>query len=148
MQKLVESYRKDLDKQLRSYIQHAGLARSQENFGRVMTKEDSIRASISNEIAANIANHAQQLHDREQNTELVQYLLKTAEQLESVQEYKERFNQITAAALTFYDRFERSIAAEQNPFTDASDKAAWESHAKKARAYIKESKEAFSKAYL
>lgn len=148
MQKLVESYRKDLDKQLRSYIQHAGLARTQENFGRVMSKEESIRGSISSEIAANIGNHAQQLHDREQNTELVQYLLKTSEQLESVQEYKERFNQVTAAALTFYDRFERSIAPEQNPFTDSADKTAWENHAKKARAYIKESKEAFSKAYL
>jgi hypothetical protein len=65
-----------------------------------------------------------------------------------MQEFKERFNQITASAITFYDRFERSISPEQNPFTDPKDKAAWEQHAKKARAYIQQSKEGFTKAYM
>ncbi len=148
LQKLVENYRRDLDRQLRLYLQHGGLARSQENYSRVMSKEDSIRQAIRTEVSANIAGSAQRLHDQEQNTALVQYLLKTSEQLDSVQEYKERFNQITAAALTFYDRFERSIAPEQNPFTEANDKAAWENHAKKARSLVKESREAFVRAYL
>ena len=75
-------------------------------------------------------------------------MLKTSEQLEGMQEFKERFNQITSSAITFYDRFERSVAPDQNPFTDAKDKAAWEQHAQKARNYIKQSKEAFAKAYM
>ncbi|AVV83145.1 hypothetical protein SPWS13_1336 [Shewanella putrefaciens] len=50
--------------------------------------------------------------------------------------------------LTFYDKFERSIATEQNPFTDPSDRAVWEQHAKSARNYIRQSKEAFTKAFM
>lgn len=148
LQKQVDSYRKDLDRQLRLYLQHGGIARSQENFSRAMSKEDSIRRLLREQVAAHVAGQAQNWYDREQNTELVQYLLKTSEQLDSVQEYKERFNQITAAALTFYDRFERSIAPEQNPFSEAADKTAWENHAKKARQLLKDSREAFVKAYL
>lgn len=148
LQKLVDSYRKDLDRQLRIYLQHGGIARSQENFSRVMSKEESVRAQVREQLAGNIAHTAQGWYDREQNTDLVQYLLKTSEQLDSVQEYKERFNQVTAAALTFYDRFDRSIAPEQNPFSEPGDKTAWENHAKKARQLLKESREAFIKAYL
>ena len=148
LQKQVDSYRKDLDRQLRLYLQHGGIARSQENFSRAMSKEDSVRQLLREQVAAHVAGQAQHWYDREQNTELVQYLLKTSEQLDSVQEYKERFNQITAAALTFYDRFDRSIAPEQNPFSEAADKTAWENHAKKARQLLKDSREAFVKAYL
>ena len=148
MLKMVEVFRKDLDKHLRDYIQHGGLARTQENYSRVMSKEESIRANIMDEVALNVTNKAQSYLASENNTELVQYLLKTREQLEALQEFKERFNQITASSITFYEKFERSVAPEQNPFTDAKDKAAWEQHAKKARTYIQQSKEAFSKAYM
>ncbi len=148
MAKMVELFRKDLDKHLRNYLQHAGLARTQENYGRVMSKEESIRVNVMTEVALNVTNRAQSYLASENNTELVQYLLKTREQLEALQEFKERFNQITASSITFYEKFERSVAPEQNPFTDAKDKAAWEQHAKKARAYIQQSKEAFSKAYM
>jgi len=150
---MVELFRKDLDKHLRNYLQHAGLARTQENYGRVMSKEESIRVNVIDEVALNVTNKAQSYLASENmtsanNTELVQYLLKTREQLEALQEFKERFNQITASSITFYEKFERSVAPEQNPFTDAKDKAAWEQHAKKARNYIQQSKEAFSKAYM
>jgi len=148
MLRTVESFRKDLDKHLRDYIRHGGLARSQENYSRVMSKEESIRAKIADELSLNVSGKALQYLALNDNTQLVQYVLKTSEQLEGMQEFKERFNQITSQALTFYDRFERSIAAEQNPFSDAKDKATWEQHAGKARQYIRESKEAFAKAYM
>lgn len=148
MLKMVEVFRKDLDKHLRDYLQHAGLARTQENYSRVMSKEDSIRALIINEVGENVTNKAQGYLAANDNTQLIQYMLKTSEQLEGMQEFKERFNQITSSAITFYDRFERSVAPDQNPFTDAKDKAAWEQHAQKARSYIRQSKEAFAKAYM
>ena len=96
----------------------------------------------------NVTNKAQGYLAANDNTQLIQYMLKTSEQLEGMQEFKERFNQITSSAITFYDRFERSVAPDQNPFTDAKDKAAWEQHAQKARSYIRQSKEAFAKAYM
>lgn len=148
MLRTVESFRKDLDKHLRDYIRHGGLARSQENYSRVMSKEENIRSKIAEELSQNVSGKALQYLALNDNTQLVQYVLKTSEQLEGMQEFKERFNQITSQALTFYDRFERSIAAEQNPFSDAKDKATWEQHASKARQYIRESKEAFAKAYM
>jgi hypothetical protein len=148
MLKMVEVFRKDLDKHLRDYIQHAGLARTQENYSRVMSKEDSIRALVITEVEKNVTTKAQGYLATNDNTQLIQYMLKTSEQLEGMQEFKERFNQITSSAITFYDRFERSVAPDQNPFTDAKDKAAWEQHAQKARSYIKQSKEAFAKAYM
>ncbi|MBU2178209.1 MAG: hypothetical protein KJ930_02140 [Gammaproteobacteria bacterium] len=148
MLKNVEVFRKDLDKHLRDYLQHGGMARTQENYSKVMSKEDSNRQQIAEQVSNNVTNKAQGFLASENTTELVQYMLKTSEQLDGMQEFKERFNQITASAITFYDRFERSIAPEQNPFTDPKDKLAWEQHAKKARTYIQQSKEGFSKAYM
>ncbi len=148
MLKNVEVFRKDLDKHLRDYLQHGGMARTQENYSKVMSKEDSNRQQIGEAVSNHVTNKAQGYLASENTTELVQYMLKTSEKLDGMQEFKERFNQITASAITFYDRFERSIAPEQNPFTDAKDKAAWELHAKKARTYIKQSKEGFSRAYM
>lgn len=148
IQRSVDSFRKDLDKHTRDYLQHAGQARTQENFSKVMSKEEPNRQAIAAAVASHITTKATALQQSENTTELVQYMLKTSEQLERMQEFKERFNLITAAVLTFYDKFERSIAPDQNPFSDANDKKAWEQHAQKARTYIKQSKDAFSKAYL
>lgn len=148
MLKTVDGFRKDLDKHSREYLQHAGFARNQENFSRMMSKEESVRLQLQQETELQISGQALQFLQTENTTELVRYMLKTSEHMEALQEYKERFNQITSAQITFYDRFERSIAPEQNPFTDKSDREAWESHAKKARDYIRQSKEAFAKAYL
>lgn len=148
MLKSVDSFRKDLDKHLRDYIRHTGLARSQENVSRVLSKEESVRTQFAAEVSERISGRALQYLATNNSTQLVQHVLKTTEQLEGITEYKERFNQITAQALTFYERFERSIAADQNPFSNAKDRAIWEQHAAKARRYIEESKEAFTKAYL
>lgn len=148
MLKNVEGFRKDLDKHLRDYLQHGGMARTQENYSKVMSKEEINRQQIAEQVSNHVTNKAQGYLASENTTELVQYMLKTSEKLDGMQEFKERFNQITASAITFYDRFERSIAPEQNPFTDPKDKAAWEQHAKKARTYIQQSKEGFTKAYM
>jgi hypothetical protein len=75
-------------------------------------------------------------------------VLKTSAQLEHTQSYKDQFNQITSAVLTYYDRFERSVHSSQNPFTEAADKQIWDSHAVKARDYLQQSKESFNRAYL
>ncbi|HAT41985.1 MAG TPA: hypothetical protein DCS87_09730 [Rheinheimera sp.] len=144
----VDTFRKDLDKHSRDYMQHGGMARTQENFSRVMSKDEAIRAAIAKEVEDKVTAKALTLLQNENNTDLVQYMLRTSEQLEAMQEFKERFNGLTSALITFYDRFERSIAPDQNPFSEKSDRDAWEQHAKKAREYIKQSKEAFAKAYM
>ncbi len=148
MQKNLDSFRKDLDKQLRSYLQHASIARTPENYSKVMSKDEVARLQVMNDASANISARAEALLAANNNAELVQYMVKTTEKMEEFQEFKERFNQITSAMLTFYDRFERSIAAEQNPFTDPHDRSVWEQHAKNARSYIKQSQQAFTKAYM
>lgn len=148
MQKNLDAFRRDLDKHLRSYLQHASIARTPENYSRMMSKDEQSRAVIIAEASANISAKADALLAANSNAELVQYMIKTTEKMDEFQEFKERFNQITSAMLTFYDRFERSIAAEQNPFTDPSDRAVWEQHAQSARSYIGQSKEAFTKAFM
>ncbi len=148
MQKNLDNFRKDLDKHLRSYLQHASIARTPENYSKVMSKDDQTRAQIIAETSTNISAKADVLLASNSNAELVQYMIKTTEKMDEFQEYKERFNQITSSMLTFYDRFERSIAAEQNPFTDPNDRAVWEQHAQSARNYIHQSKEAFTKAFM
>lgn len=75
-------------------------------------------------------------------------MMKATETMEETQVFKERFNQIASSVITFYDKFDRSVAKEQNPFSDAKDRALWESHAVKVRNYIQESKAAFAKAYM
>ncbi|MDZ7902811.1 MAG: hypothetical protein U5L01_09860 [Rheinheimera sp.] len=152
MLKNVDSFRKDLDKQRSQIISnmvvwHALKKTSAES--RRTQKNEATRQQVMEEVGNNVTLRAQGLLNLENNTELVQYVLKTSEQLEAMQEYKERFNQIHCLkVITYYDRFERSIAPDQNPFTDPADKASWEQHAQKARSYIKQSKEAFTKAYM
>ena len=70
---------------------------------------------------ANISAKAEALLASNSNAELVQYMIKTTEKMDEFQEFKERFNQITSAMLTFYDRFERSIAAEQKGASSGGD---------------------------
>ena len=113
-----------------------------------MSKDEAVRGQIAKEVEDKISAKALTLLQNDTNTDLVQFMLRTSEQYEAMQEFKERFNGLTSALITFYDRFERSIAADQNPFSEKSDREAWEQHAKKAREYIKQSKEAFAKAYM
>ena len=100
------------------------------------------------EVAGNISLQANSYLHEGNNTQLVRFVLKTSEQLEQTQSYKDQFNEIISAMLTYYDRFERSVNSNQNPFTDKNDKQLWETHAQKARGYLQQSKSAFNSAYL
>ncbi|WP_417706503.1 BAR domain-like protein A BdpA [Rheinheimera aquimaris] len=144
----IEDFRRHLTKQLRDTLQHASMARSQEALSRALSKDEAVRQKLMQEVAGNISLQANSYLNGGNNTELVRFVLKTSEQLEQTQSYKDQFNQITSAMLTYYDRFERSVNVSQNPFTDNNDKQLWENHAQKARAYLQQSKESFNRAYL
>ncbi|WP_273020941.1 hypothetical protein [Rheinheimera sp.] len=148
IQSSIEDFRRHLTKQLRDTLQHASMARSQEALSRALSKDEAVRQKLMQEVAGNISLQANSYLNGGNNTELVRFVLKTSEQLEQTQSYKDQFNQITSAMLTYYDRFERSVNVSQNPFTDNNDKQLWENHAQKARAYLQQSKESFNRAYL
>lgn len=148
IQKSIDVFRRALDKQLRDTLQHASLARSQETISRALSKDEQVREALKAEVAGNIRLKANSYLDEGNNTELVRFVLKTSEQLEQTQSYKDQFNQIASAMLTYYDKFERSVNSNQNPFTEPADKQIWENHAQKARNYLQQSKESFNKAYL
>lgn len=148
IQKSIDSFRRSLDKQLKDTLAHASMARSQEVISKALSKDDTVRQKLMQDVAGNISLKANSYLNEGNNTELVRFVLKTSEQLEQTQSYKDQFNQITSAMLTYYDRFERSIASGQNPFTENGDKQLWESHAQKARNYLQQSKESFNRAYL
>jgi len=148
IQRNIDGFRRSLDKQLRDTLQHASMARSQETVSRALSKDEVVRQKLMQEVAGNISLKANSYLNDGNNTELVRFVLKTSEQLEQTQSYKDQFNQITSAMLTYYDRFERSVNSAQNPFTETGDKQLWESHAQKARQYLQQSKESFNRAYL
>jgi hypothetical protein len=145
----VDKFRKDLSKHLKDYLIYGGQHRTQENFNRVMSKDDQIRAGALKDIGEGFAKQAEALQTHStSNAQLVQFMLKATDNIDQLQEFKERFNQITSAMITYYDKFDHSIAPEQNPFTNSEDRKSWEIHALKTRDYIQKSKEAFKKAYL
>ncbi len=145
----VDGYRKDLSKHLKDYLIYGGQEKVSENFNRVMSKDDQTRAIALKSINEGFAKQAEAVQTRStSNAQLVQFMLKANSNIDELQEYKERFNQITSAMITFYDKFDKSIAPEQNPFSNADDRKAWEGHAIRTREYIQQSKEAFKKAYL
>lgn len=148
IQRSIDTYRRNLEKHLRDTLLHASIVSSKENISKVLSKDDSVRQKIMQAAAGNISLKAGSYLNEGNNTELIRFVLKTSELLDGMQSYKDGFNQITAAMLTYYERFERSVAPEQNPFTEKADKEAWENHARKAREYLKQSKESFNKAYL
>ncbi len=145
----VDRFRKDLSKHLKDYLVYGGQDKQSENFNRVMSKDDQVRAGALKSINEGFAKQAEAVQTRStSNAQLVQFMLRANSNIDELQEYKERFNQITSAMITFYDKFDKSIAPDQNPFSNADDRKAWEMHATKTRNYIQQSKEAFKKAYL
>jgi len=145
----VDRFRKDLSKHLKDYLVYGGQDKMAENFSKVMSKDDQIRATALKSINEGFARQAEAVQTRStSNAQLVQFMLRANSNIDELQEYKERFNQITSAMITFYDKFDKSIAPDQNPFSNADDRKAWEMHAIKTREYIQQSKEAFKKAYL
>jgi len=145
----VDRFRKDLSKHLKDYLVYGGHDKQSENFNKVMSKDDQVRAAALKTINEGFSRQAEALQTRStSNAQLVQFMLRANSNIDELQEYKERFNQITSAMITFYDKFDKSIAPDQNPFSNADDRKAWEMHATKTRNYIQQSKEAFKKAYL
>jgi hypothetical protein len=145
----VDKFRKDLSRHLKDYLIYGGHDKQSENFNHVMSKDDQTRASALKIINEGFAKQAEAVQTRStSNAQLVQFMLRANSNIDELQEYKERFNQITSAMITFYDKFDKSIAPDQNPFSNAEDRKAWELHATKTRDYIQQSKEAFKKAYL
>lgn len=148
IQRAIEDYRKDLEKHLRETLLHASIVSSKENISKVLSKDENVRQKLIAAAAGNISLKAGTYLNDGNNTELIRFVLKTSELLDGMQRYKDGFNQITSGMLTYYERFERSVAPEQNPFTLKADRDAWENHARKARDYLKQSKDSFNKAYL
>ncbi|MDZ7922540.1 MAG: hypothetical protein U5M23_00465 [Marinagarivorans sp.] len=149
IQREVDRFRRDLDKHLKESLIAGGMGRGQENYSRVMSKDEVVRTAALQEVhnyfmvrAESYQNHSSS------NTEFVQFMMKVTSTMEESQVFKERFNQIAASVVTFYDKFDRSVAKDQNPFTGDTDRAVWESHAVSVRTYIQESKAAFEKAYM
>lgn len=149
IQRELDKFRQDLDKHLRQSLIAGGLGRGQENYNRVISKDEEIRGQALEEVNNFFLRQAESYQTQSSsNTEFMQFMMKATQTMEETQAFKERFNQIASSVITFYDKFNRSVAKSQNPFTDAKDRALWESHAVKVRAYIKDSKAAFEKAYM
>lgn len=149
IQREVDKFRKDLDKHLKESLIAGGLGRGQENYNRVMSKDEAIRIAALEEINSYFTLQAESYQNHSSsNTEFVQFMMKATGTMEETQVFKERFNQIASSVITFYDKFDRSVAKDQNPFSDEKDRTLWESHAIKVRTYIQESKAAFAKAYM
>lgn len=145
----LEKYRSDLDKHLRESLIAGGLGRGQDNYNRVTSKDQATRSAALKEIDGYFTAQAESFQNHSSsNTQFVRFMMKATSNVEQTQLYKERFNEIAASVITFYDTFDRSIAPEQNPFSNETDRNVWEANAKKVRAYIQESKAAFRKAYL
>jgi hypothetical protein len=149
IQREVDKFRKDLDKHLKESLIAGGMGRGQENYNRVMSKDEAIRSAALEEINSYFTLQAESYQNHSSsNTEFVQFMMKATGTMEETQVFKERFNQIASSVITFYDKFDRSVAKDQNPFSDEKDRTLWESHAVKVRTYIQESKAAFAKAYM
>ncbi|MDR7091551.1 MULTISPECIES: BAR domain-like protein A BdpA [Cellvibrio] len=149
IQREVDKFRKDLDKHLKESLIAGGMGRGQENYNRVMSKDEAIRSAALEEINSYFTLQAESYQNHSSsNTEFVQFMMKATGTMEETQVFKERFNQIASSVITFYDKFDRSVAKDQNPFSDEKDRGLWESHAVKVRTYIQESKAAFAKAYM
>lgn len=149
IQRDVDKYRKDLDKHLKESLIDGGLGRGQENYNRVLSKDEPTRNAALQEITDYFMVQAESYQNQSSsNTQFVQFMMRATSNIEESQVFKERFNQIASSVITFYDKFDRSIAKDQNPFTNEKDRKIWEMHAVKVRAYIQDSKAAFAKAYM
>lgn len=145
----LNQYRNDLSKHLQDSLIAGGLGRGQENYNRVLSKDETVRNQALLEITNYFMLQAESYQNHSSsNTEFVQFMMKTTRNMEETQVYKERFNQIASSVITYYDKFERSVAKEQNPFSEEKDKKVWEMQAAKVRGYLQESKQAFTKAYM
>ena len=149
IQTKLNQYRNELSKHLQDSLIAGGLGRGQENYNRVLSKDETVRNQALQEITNYFLLQAESYQNHSSsNTEFVQFMMKATRNMEETQVFKDRFNQIASSVITYYDKFERSVAKEQNPFTNEKDKKTWEMQAEKVRHYLQESKQAFTKAYM
>jgi len=149
LQRDLDKYRQDLDKHLRETLIDGGLGRGQDNYNRIMSKDEATRAAALQEVTNYFVVQAESYQNHtSSNTQFLQFMMKATSKIEESQVFKERFNQIAASVISYYDKFDRSIASDQNPFSEESDRKIWEERAVKVRAYLKDSKAAFTKAYM
>lgn len=145
----LNQYRNELSKHLQDSLIAGGLGRGQENYNRVLSKDEAVRNQALLEITNYFMLQAESYQNHSSsNTDFVQFMMKATRNMEETQVYKDRFNQIASSVITYYDKFERSVAKEQNPFSEEKDKKVWEAQAAKVRGYLQESKQAFTKAYM
>ncbi len=149
IQKSVDSFRVDLEKNLKDYVVAGGMERNNDSVNRIMSKDPAQRAAAVKVVNDFFATQAQAFQSGAKgNAQLLQFLLTTSNRIERVQDYDERFNQITSSVLTFYSKFEHSLAADKNPFSKDEDKKTWEKSAAAAREHVKRSRTAFETAYI
>jgi hypothetical protein len=149
IQAQLNQYRNELSKHLQDSLIAGGLGRGQDNYNRVLSKDEQVRNQALQEITNYFLLQAESYQNHSSsNTEFVQFMMKATRNMEETQVFKDRFNQIASSVITYYDKFERSVAKEQNPFTNEKDKKTWEMQAAKVRHYLQESKQAFTKAYM
>jgi hypothetical protein len=145
----VDSFRKDLSKHLRNYLAFSSKEKAGENYSRVMSKDSQIREDAFRDIYNNFARKADLVQTRSRsNAQLIQFMLKANNNIDELQGFKERFNLITSAMITYYDKYEKTISTDQNPFSKPDDRKAWELRAIETRHYVQQSKEAFREKYL
>lgn len=149
IQKEVDSFRKDLEKNLREYLAAGGMEKNNDSLNRIMSKDPKDREAAIKVVRDYFASQAAFFQNgTKNNAQLLQFLLVSNSKIEKVQEFDERFNQITSSVLTFYSKFEKSIEPEKNPFSTDADKKTWENSAKSAREHVKKSRAAFESAYI
>jgi hypothetical protein len=149
IQREVDAFRKDLEKNLRDYLAAGGMEKNNDSFNRIMSKDSKQREAAVKVVTDYFSTQATQFQNGgKNNAQLLQFLLNTTSRIEKVQEYDERFNQITSSVLTFYSKFEKSVEPERNPFSTDEDKKTWENSAKAARDHVKKSRAAFESAYI
>lgn len=149
IQKTVDAFRADLEKNLKDYLVGGGMERNNDSVNRIMSKDPATRAAATKVVSDYFAAQANAYQTGTKgNAQLLQFLLTTSNRIEKVQEYDERFNLITSSVLTFYSKLEGSIAADKNPFSKDQDKATWEKSAAAAREHVKKSRAAFETAYI
>jgi hypothetical protein len=149
LRKRLDKFRKDLEAHLTQSMIAGGLGRGQQNFDRITSKDSEVRQAALDEIGRFFQTQADSYRNRSSSdARFVQFMMTASSHIEQTRRFKERFNDIAASMLTFYDSFERSVAASQNPFRDETDRAVWEAKAASVRSSLAESRAAFMKAYL
>ena len=120
-----------------------GLGRGQQNFDRITSKDSEVRQAALEEIGRFFQTQADSYRNRSSSdARFVQFMMTASSHIEQTRRFKERFTDIAASMLTFYDSFDRW----QNPRTRSRTRptvpsgrprrpvsaAVWPSHARRS----------------